>query len=102
MLIGVGGSGKQSLTRLSSYMLEYQIRQIEIVKGFNITSFREFIKELMREVGSSPEGKGKTFLFTDTQIINEGFLEDINNILNSGEVPVISSYFSLFFLYYFC
>ena len=27
------------------------------------------------------------FLFTDTQIVTEGFVEDINNILNSGEVP---------------
>jgi dynein heavy chain len=35
MLIGVGGSGKQSLTKLSSYMLEYKLRTIEIVKGFN-------------------------------------------------------------------
>jgi len=27
------------------------------------------------------------FLFSDTQIIKESFLEDINNILNTGEVP---------------
>lgn len=27
------------------------------------------------------------FLFSDSQIINETFLEDINNILNAGEVP---------------
>eukprot|EP01031_Cornospumella_fuschlensis_P045467 gene45467-55641_t len=27
------------------------------------------------------------FLFSDTQIVTETFLEDINNILNSGEVP---------------
>ena len=27
------------------------------------------------------------FLFSDTQIVAELFLEDINNILNSGEVP---------------
>ena len=33
------------------------------------------------------EGIPVTFLLTDTQIINEGFVEDINNLLNSGEVP---------------
>ena len=27
------------------------------------------------------------FLFSDTQIVKESFLEDINNILNTGEVP---------------
>lgn len=34
MLIGVGGSGKQSLIRLSSFMLEMQFKQIEITKNF--------------------------------------------------------------------
>ena len=28
-----------------------------------------------------------TFLFVDTQIINEQMLKDINNVLNSGNIP---------------
>lgn len=29
----------------------------------------------------------RVFIFNDTQVIKEGFLEDINNILSSREVP---------------
>ena len=28
-----------------------------------------------------------TFLINDNQITNESFLEDVNNLLNSGEIP---------------
>jgi len=33
------------------------------------------------------ENKPTVFLFTDTQVVEEVFLEDVNNILSSGEVP---------------
>ena len=46
MLIGVGGSGKQSLTKLCSFMLDCENKSIEIVKGYNLQSFRDFIKIL--------------------------------------------------------
>ena len=35
------------------------------------------------------DNKPVTFLFCDTQIINEQMLEDMNNILNSGDVTGI-------------
>ncbi len=85
MLIGVGGSGKQSLTKLSSYMRDIQFRQIEITKNFGSDQFKDFMKELMFTSGI--EGKSICFLMTDTQIISESFIEDINNLLNTGEIP---------------
>jgi dynein heavy chain len=33
------------------------------------------------------QGKPTSFVFVDTQIINENMLEDINTVLNSGDVP---------------
>ena len=33
------------------------------------------------------ENKPTVFLFNDTQVVEEIFLEDINNVLSSGEVP---------------
>ncbi|XP_029289697.1 LOW QUALITY PROTEIN: dynein heavy chain 6, axonemal [Cottoperca gobio] len=85
LLVGVGGTGKQSLTRLASHMCGYRCFEIELSRGYNYDSFHEDLRRLYKMAGV--EGKDMVFLFTDTQIVVEGFLEDINNILNSGEVP---------------
>jgi dynein heavy chain len=47
--------------------------------------FRDFMKEMMFKSGI--DGEKVTFALTDTQIVNEGFLEDINNMLNTGDIP---------------
>lgn len=41
------------------------------------------LKRVLKKAGI--EGRDLVFLFIDTQINHEGFLEDINNILNAGE-----------------
>ncbi|XP_056265579.1 dynein axonemal heavy chain 6 [Pseudoliparis swirei] len=85
LLVGVGGTGKQSLTRLAAHMCGYCCFEIELSRGYNYDSFHEDLRRLYKMAGV--EGKDMVFLFTDTQIVVEGFLEDINNMLNSGEVP---------------
>jgi len=50
--------------------------------------FREDLKALMISCGGE-KGKFTSFIFTDSSIKEEAFLEDINNILNTGEVPNI-------------
>ncbi|KAK7827526.1 hypothetical protein U0070_026732 [Myodes glareolus] len=85
LLVGIGGSGRQSLARLASSICEYNTFQIEVTKHYRKQEFREDIKRLYRQAGV--ELKTTSFLFVDTQIADESFLEDINNILSSGEVP---------------
>ena len=85
MLVGVGGSGKQSLTRFATFMAGFKCFSIELTRGYGLGEFREDLKSLYVQAGI--QGTPTVFLFTDTMIVTESFVEDINNILNSGEVP---------------
>lgn len=85
LLVGVGGSGRQSCTKLAAFLADFTVFQIEIAKGYDQLAFREDIKKLLTNSGG--KGDSTVFLFTDSQIKDEGFVEDINNLLNSGEVP---------------
>jgi dynein heavy chain len=84
LLVGVGGSGRKSLTILSVFIAEFSLFTIEITKSYNMLNWREDIKAVMMRAGAMDQST--VFLIDDTQIVKEAFLEDINGILNTGEV----------------
>lgn len=51
MLIGVGGSGKQSLSKLSSFIMKCERYQIELIKNYNSESFRGDLQKIAKITG---------------------------------------------------
>eukprot|EP00951_Prasinocladus_malaysianus_P006369 scaffold45265_cov47-Prasinocladus_malaysianus.AAC.1 len=84
LCIGLGGSGRQSLSRLAAFINGLAIQQVQITKSYGRDDWREDLKRAARAAGA--EGRPTMFLFSDTQIKHEAFVEDLNNLLNSGEV----------------
>ncbi len=64
MLIGVSGSGKQTLTKLAAYILDHETLQIKLSKSFTPDDFRSAIKEAMLNSGCN--SKPTTFVLNDT------------------------------------
>ncbi|RLN73379.1 hypothetical protein BBJ28_00011412 [Nothophytophthora sp. Chile5] len=100
LLLGMGGCGKRSLTRLAAFMTDYRCFEIELKKTYGLVDFREDLKVMMklaalgespssaRRVGGSALGATPTvFLLNDSQLVSDVFLEDVNTILNGADIP---------------
>ncbi|XP_008197222.2 dynein axonemal heavy chain 3 [Tribolium castaneum] len=85
LLVGMGGSGRHSSARLAAAIAEQNTYEIEITRTYGIYEWREDLKKLLLKAGC--DGKPIVFIFGDTQIADEMFIEDVNTVLNTADVP---------------
>jgi dynein heavy chain len=83
--VGVGGSGKQSLSKLSASICGYEIFQITVTATYGINDFKENLIYLFTRAGV--KGIGTCFILTDGQIVNERMMVFLNDLLASGNIP---------------
>jgi len=85
LLVGVGGSGKQSLAKLSSFILSYDVIRIIVTSNYNMADLKTDIQNMFIKAGVA--GNQLLFILTDGQITNDRFLVYINDLLSSGWIP---------------
>ena len=83
LLVGVGGSGKQSLCRLATFINVYEIDQLVVTASFTINDLRNNLQEMYKKL-AKPNATPRVFMITDSQIKEEQYLIPINDMLNSG------------------
>ena len=84
LLVGVGGSGKQSLARLAAFLAGATCFKITLTKSYSVANLLEDLKGLYKAAAFKPQPIA--FLLTEADIKDEAFLEYINQILSTGEV----------------
>ncbi|XP_053239011.1 dynein axonemal heavy chain 14 isoform X1 [Podarcis raffonei] len=84
-LVGHGGTGKVTCASLACYLSACSLYRLSISCNYTYGNFREDLKEVCKQAGV--EGRRTVFLITESDIIQEAFLEDLSCILKSGQVP---------------
>lgn len=84
LLIGVGGSGKQSLARLAAFISNLEVSQIQLKKGYSIIDMKADLALLYIKTGI--KNVSCMHLMTDSQVAEESYLVLINDMLASGEI----------------
>jgi dynein heavy chain len=90
VLVGVAGTGKRTLARFAAFVSDCELAEIEVTDRYTTENFRADLQAFYVKSGWSG-GKRVALILSDTQLVNDEFLEVINNVLNTGEIPNLFS-----------
>ena len=66
IVLGIGGSGRQSSTRIAAFIAEYELFQPNVTRSYTVLDWRNDLKKVIRRVGE--DLIPTVFLFGDHQI----------------------------------
>jgi len=84
VVVGVGGSGKRSLCALATLLSKAVLIKIQVTNRYSQKEFRLNLFDIIMKAGC--EKKHILFVLSDKDIIMESQLEDLNQLINNGEI----------------
>jgi len=85
LLIGVSGGGKTVLSRFVAWMNGLSIFTIKVNNRYTPEDFDSDLRTVMKRSGCADEKI--CFIFDESNVLESSFLERMNTLLASGEVP---------------
>ena len=85
LLVGASGVGKTTLSRFVSWMNNLTVFQIKAGRNYALADFDSDLRDVMKRAGCKLEKI--TFIFDESNVLSVAFLERMNALLASGEVP---------------
>lgn len=85
LLVGESGAGKTVLSRFVAWAEGLSIFQVKATRRYTLADFDDDLRSVMRRSGVTAERI--CFIFDESNVLDSGFLEKMNALLASGEVP---------------
>jgi dynein heavy chain 1 len=85
LLVGTSGSGKTILSKFVSWMNGMSVFQIKVHKMYSAKDFDKDLRLVLTRAGTKDEKI--CFIFDESNVLQTSFLERMNALLASGEVP---------------
>jgi len=85
LMVGASGAGKTVFSRFVSWLNNMTTFQIKVHKDYKAEDFDADLRNVL--ISSGVEHKKITFIFDESNILDTAFLERMNALLASGEVP---------------
>ncbi|KAG5886035.1 hypothetical protein JTB14_000014 [Gonioctena quinquepunctata] len=85
LLIGPCGSGRRNLTKLVCFLHKQKLFEPVITQGYSLEDWNNEIKTVLKEAGALEHQC--VFLVTEEQLIDETFLQNVDYLLQNGEIP---------------
>ncbi|XP_059839458.1 dynein axonemal heavy chain 6-like [Hypanus sabinus] len=85
MMVGLDSTGKITNSSLACYVADCELFTLSIGHNYNHSDFREDLKRVFKQTGV--HGVNTVLLLTDFDLLQASFLEDLNYMVNLGQVP---------------
>nr|KAF6302477.1 dynein axonemal heavy chain 14 [Pipistrellus kuhlii] len=83
--IGIDGCGKETCTTLACHLTDHKLYHVPVSHSYTSMEFKEDCKKVFVQAGL--EGTPTALLMVNLSLDQEALLEDLNSIVNLGEVP---------------